>query len=155
MDAQTSQKATSADTMLEITEVRISRRDEVKLKAFASITLCDCLVIRDLKVIQGQHRLFVAMPSRQQKDGTYQDLVHPVTPEFRRRLEEAVLGAFFHTPPRSAMRERSLPAEPSSQPERPSLPEPSSQPEHPSLPERSSQPEHRSLPERSSQPEQD
>jgi len=79
---------------LEITEVRITLRDDDKLKAFASITLDDALVIRGLKIIEGATGMFVAMPSRQRKDGSYQDVAHPINRETREWLEKLVIGAY-------------------------------------------------------------
>ena len=68
---------------MEITEIRISLRDDNKLKAFASITLDNCFVIRGLKIIEGAKGVFVAMPSRKRPDGTYQDVAHPINNETR------------------------------------------------------------------------
>ena len=85
---------TPAGSSMEITEIRVTPRDDGKLKAFASITLEDCFVIRGLKIIEGQGRLFVAMPSRKRDDGTFQDVAHPITPEFRKDLEQLVLGEY-------------------------------------------------------------
>ncbi len=79
---------------MEITEVRISLRDEDKLKAFASITFDDCFVVRGLKVINGSEGYFVSMPSRKHKDGTYHDIAHPINNEMRKRIEDEVLDAF-------------------------------------------------------------
>jgi stage V sporulation protein G len=79
---------------MEITEVRISLRDDAKLKAFASITLDDCFVIRGLKIIKGQNGTFVAMPSRKRKDGEYQDIAHPINNSTRKWLEDIVLAKF-------------------------------------------------------------
>lgn len=79
---------------MQITEVRISLRDDPKLKAFASITLEDCFVIRGLKIIKGQSGTFVAMPSRKRKDGDYQDIAHPINNTTRRWLEGIVLEAY-------------------------------------------------------------
>jgi stage V sporulation protein G len=79
---------------LEITEIRITLRDDDKLRAFASITLEDSLVIRGLKVIEGANGMFVAMPSRQRKDGSYQDVAHPINRETREWLENMVIGAY-------------------------------------------------------------
>ena len=79
---------------MEITEVRITLRDDDKLKAFASITLDDALVIRGLKIIEGATGMFVAMPSRQRKDGSYQDVAHPINRETREWLEKMVIGAY-------------------------------------------------------------
>ena len=79
---------------MEITEVRITIRNEEKLKAFASGTFDDCFVVRGLKVINGSQGYFVSMPSRKRKDGTYQDLAHPINNDMRKRIEDRVLDAF-------------------------------------------------------------
>ena len=54
----------------------------------------DCFVVRDLKIIQGSVSLFVAMPSKKTKDGTYRDTAHPLDNETRRMIEDAVIGAY-------------------------------------------------------------
>lgn len=79
---------------MEITEVRITLRDEEKLKAFANVTFDDAFVVRGLKVINGTNGYFVSMPSRKRPDGTYQDIAHPINNEMRRVIEDAVLGAY-------------------------------------------------------------
>ena len=79
---------------MHITEVRISLRDDAKLKAFASITLDDCFVIRGLKIIKGQTGTFVAMPSRKRKDGEYQDIAHPINNSTRKWMEQIVLAKY-------------------------------------------------------------
>jgi stage V sporulation protein G len=79
---------------VEITEVRITLRDEEKLKAFANITFDNAFVIRGLKVINGNQGYFVSMPSRKRSDGTHQDIAHPVNNEMRRLIEEKVLQAY-------------------------------------------------------------
>jgi stage V sporulation protein G len=79
---------------MDITEVRISLRDDAKLKAFASITLANCFVIRGLKIIEGKSGTFIAMPSRKRKDGEYQDIAHPINNEARATMEGAVLKAY-------------------------------------------------------------
>src|SRR6267143_3221638 len=76
---------------LEITEVRISLRDDDKLKAFASMTFNDAFVIRGLKIIEGTNGMFVAMPSRKRPDGTYQDVAHPINNETRKFIEDRIL----------------------------------------------------------------
>ncbi|NNF05885.1 MAG: septation regulator SpoVG [Candidatus Eisenbacteria bacterium] len=81
---------------MNITEVRVSPRDDGKLRAFASITLDHSFVIRGLKIIEGQGRLFVAMPSRRRPDGSFQDVCHPISNDFRAELEEAVIEAYNH-----------------------------------------------------------
>jgi stage V sporulation protein G len=79
---------------MNITEVRISLRDDAKLKAFASITLDNCFVIRGLKIIEGKSGTFVAMPSRKRKDGEYQDIAHPINNEARAIMERVILKAY-------------------------------------------------------------
>jgi stage V sporulation protein G len=79
---------------MKITEVRISLRDDEKLKAFVSITLENCFVIRGLKIIKGHKGLFVAMPSRKRPDGTFQDLAHPINNEMRSMMEAEILSYY-------------------------------------------------------------
>lgn len=79
---------------MEITEVRVSLQSEEVLKAFVSITFDDEFVVRGLKVIQGSDGRFVAMPARKRKDGTFQDIAHPINREMRRYLEQRVLTAY-------------------------------------------------------------
>lgn len=81
---------------MDITEVRVFPVDEEKLKAYATVTFDDCFVVRDLKVIHGNSGLFVAMPSKKRKDGTFKDIAHPLNNEFRSRIETAVLDAYDH-----------------------------------------------------------
>ena len=79
---------------MEITEVRITLTNEEKLKAFANITFDASFVVRGLKVICGAQGYFISMPSRRRKDGSFQDLAHPVTNDMRQKIENAVLDAF-------------------------------------------------------------
>jgi stage V sporulation protein G len=79
---------------VEITEVRITLRDEEKLKAFANVTFDDAFVVRGLKVINGNNGYFVSMPSRKRPDGTYQDIAHPINNEMRDKLERVVLSEY-------------------------------------------------------------
>ncbi len=79
---------------LQVTEVRISLRDDDKLKAFASMTFNDAFVIRGLKIIEGTNGMFVAMPSRKKPDGTYQDVAHPINNETRKYIEEKILDEY-------------------------------------------------------------
>ncbi len=81
--------------MIRITEIRITPKEDARLKAYASLTLDGVFVVRGLKIIEGKTgRLFVAMPSRKRPDGTYQDMVHPITSQCRNVLEQAVLDAY-------------------------------------------------------------
>jgi stage V sporulation protein G len=79
---------------VEITEVRVFPVNEDKLKAYATITFDHCFVVRDLKVIQGNSGLFVAMPSKKRKDGTFKDTAHPLNTETREMIEAKVLAEY-------------------------------------------------------------
>ena len=79
---------------MEITEVRVFPVNEDKLKAYATITFDHCFVVRDLKVIQGNNGLFVAMPSKKRKDGTFKDTAHPLNTETREMIESKVLAEY-------------------------------------------------------------
>jgi len=80
--------------MIEITEVRVSLRNDDKLKAFVSITLNNAFVIRGLKIIHGNTGLFVAMQSRKRPDGQHQDLAHPINDQTRKYLTQIVLDEY-------------------------------------------------------------
>ncbi len=79
---------------MEITEIRVTLRNEDKLKGFANVTFDHAFVIRGLKIIQGTAGYFVSMPSRKRPDGTHQDVAHPVNREMRSLLERKVLEAY-------------------------------------------------------------
>ena len=79
---------------MDISEIRITLRDDNKLKGFASITLENCFVVRGLKIIEGASGLFIAMPSRKRKDGTFQDIAHPINMPTREWLENQVIAAY-------------------------------------------------------------
>jgi stage V sporulation protein G len=79
---------------MDISDVQIYLANDDKLKAYASITLDNCFVVRDLKVIQGLTGLFVAMPAKKRKDGSFKDIAHPLNQEMRERLEAKVLEAY-------------------------------------------------------------
>lgn len=80
--------------MIEITDVQVFIVNEEKLKAYVTVTLADCFLVRDLKVIHGHSGLFVAMPAKKRKDGVFRDIAHPLNQEMRERLEEKVLEAY-------------------------------------------------------------
>src|SRR5437879_4794208 len=80
--------------MIQITEVRVSLRNDEKLKAFVSVTLNDSFVIRGLKIIRGNSGLFVAMPSRKLPDWQHQDLAHPINDSTRKYLTEIVMAEY-------------------------------------------------------------
>ncbi len=79
---------------MKISEVRVSLRDDEKLKAFITITIDGCFVVRGLKIIRGNKGMFVAMPSRRKPDGGYQDLCHPINVSTRKWMEEEILAAY-------------------------------------------------------------
>jgi stage V sporulation protein G len=79
---------------MDITDVQIFMAHEDKLKAYATITFDDAFIVRDLKVISGTTGLFVAMPAKKRKDGTFKDIAHPLNAEMRARIEAKVLEAY-------------------------------------------------------------
>ena len=79
---------------MQVTEVRVFPVDEDKLRAYVTITLDHCFVIRDLKIIHGTTGFFVSMPSKKRKDGTYKDIAHPINNETRRMIEEKIIAEY-------------------------------------------------------------
>ncbi len=79
---------------MEITEIRVHLRKEDKLKAFATVTFDHCFVIRNMKVIESDKGLILCMPSRKMPDGTFKDVAHPITVDFRTLLETKVFACY-------------------------------------------------------------
>jgi stage V sporulation protein G len=79
---------------MEITQIRVFPVAEEKLKAFVSIIFDDCFVVSDIKIILGTNGLFVSMPSKKRKNGTFRDIAHPLNNETRRRIEEAIIKKY-------------------------------------------------------------
>ncbi len=79
---------------MQVTEVRVFPVDEDKLKAYVTITLDHCFVIRDLKIIHSATGFFVSMPSKKRKDGTYKDIAHPINNETRRMIEDKIIAEY-------------------------------------------------------------
>src|ERR1700738_4761568 len=79
---------------MEITEVRVFPVSEERLKAYVTITFDNCFVVRDLKMINGNAGLFVAMPAKRRKDGTFKDIAHPLNSETRERMEKIILAEY-------------------------------------------------------------
>lgn len=79
---------------MKITEVKVFPVNEDRLKAYVSITIENCFVVRDLKVIRGNDGLFVAMPSKKRKDGQFKDIAHPLNQETRAEIERVVFEAY-------------------------------------------------------------
>ena len=80
---------------MRITEVKIRKLlDTGRLRAVVSVTFDNVFAVHDIKVVQGDSRLFVAMPSRRESDGSYRDVVHPINSSFRQMTEQAVLEQY-------------------------------------------------------------
>lgn len=80
---------------MNITDVRLKKVDtDGKMKAIASITFDNAFVVREIRVIEGQNGLFVAMPSRKTPDGEFRDIAHPITPETRELIQSAILKEY-------------------------------------------------------------
>src|SRR5271163_813622 len=79
---------------MKITEVKVFPVNEERLKAYVTITIENCFVVRDLKIIKGNEGLFVAMPSKKRKDGQFKDIAHPLNQETRNEIERAVFEAY-------------------------------------------------------------
>ncbi len=80
---------------MKITEVRIFPKTEEKLKAYAEITFDNVFVVHNLRIISGEKGLMVCMPSRKKKYGTFKDIAHPITNEFRAEMEKIVMDAYY------------------------------------------------------------
>ncbi len=80
---------------MEITDVRVRMvAKEGKMKAVVSITLDSVFVVHDIKVIEGEKGLFIAMPSRKATDGEYKDIAHPIKSSTREMLQEKILDKY-------------------------------------------------------------
>ena len=80
---------------MQITDIRIRKMEkESKMKAVVSVTFDDEFVVHDIKVIEGDKGLFIAMPSKKSVDGEYRDIAHPINSEMRQTLQERVLRAY-------------------------------------------------------------
>jgi len=77
-----------------ITEIKVHPVNEEKLKAFVTIVIGGCIVVRDIKIISGVNGLFLAMPSKRRKDGQYKDVVHPLNKETRALIENLVFEEY-------------------------------------------------------------
>ena len=77
-----------------VTDVKVFPVAEDKLKAFASVVFDDCFVVSDIKIIQGVHGLFVSMPSKRRKNGTFRDIAHPLNTDTRKMIEERIIEKY-------------------------------------------------------------
>ena len=92
-NAKLNKKESGAMNITEV-RVRLVKKDEGKLKAVASITIDDCFVVHDVKILEGNDDFFIAMPSKKTPDGEYKDIVHPLNTETRELIKNAVLTEF-------------------------------------------------------------
>ncbi len=80
---------------MNITDVRVRKiSKEGKMKAVVSVTIDDEFVVHDIKVIEGDKGLFIAMPSRRSSDGEYRDVAHPINTSTREQLQAVILEAY-------------------------------------------------------------
>jgi stage V sporulation protein G len=80
---------------MEITDIRVRKVEaQGKLKAYVTVTFDDCFVVHNVKVIEGDESLFIAMPSRRTRTGEYKDVAHPINADFRARLQDVILDAY-------------------------------------------------------------
>lgn len=78
-----------------ITDVRIRKiASDGKMKAIVSITFDNEFVVHDIKIIEGQNGLFIAMPSRKTPDGEFKDIAHPINTDTREKIQQAILEAY-------------------------------------------------------------
>ena len=80
---------------MEISDIRIRKTmHDGRLRAVVSVTLDNAVAIHDIKIVQGDERLFVAMPSRREESGIFRDIIHPITSDVRQKLESQILDAY-------------------------------------------------------------
>ncbi len=81
---------------MKITDIKVRKLfdDDGPMKAIASVTFDEQLALHDIKVIYARDKYFIVMPSRKNADGSYRDIVHPITADFRAELESSVLGVY-------------------------------------------------------------
>lgn len=88
-------RITSGGIVMKITDIRVRKvYDEGKMRAIVSITFDDQFVIHDIKVIEGDNGLFIAMPSRKMPNGVFKDIAHPINAQTRSSLQEQILDAY-------------------------------------------------------------
>ena len=84
---------------MEITDIRVKKiltdsTAESRMKAVVSVTFDDSFVVHDIKIIEGQDKLFTAMPSRKTQEGEFKDIAHPINRELRLNLEDAIISEY-------------------------------------------------------------
>jgi len=81
---------------MEITDVSVFRVDGERLKGYATVIFDNAFIVRDLKIISGNNGLFVAMPNKKTKNGTYKDIAHPLNQEMRDLLERMIIEKYMN-----------------------------------------------------------
>ena len=81
---------------MKITSVNVRKieKENSRIRGIASVVLDDCFAVHDIRIIEGDNGLFIAMPSRKTSTGGYRDIAHPINPETRALFEEAILEAY-------------------------------------------------------------
>jgi stage V sporulation protein G len=79
---------------MKITDVRIFPVDDKKLRAFVSIIFDGCFLVSDIKIIDGNQGLFLSMPSKKRRDGTFKDVAHPLNSETRKMMEDTIFEKY-------------------------------------------------------------
>ncbi|MGN0679374.1 MAG: septation regulator SpoVG, partial [Oscillospiraceae bacterium] len=80
---------------MEISDIKIRKTmHEGRLRAVVSITIDNAIAIHDIKLVQGDERMFVAMPSRREDSGIFRDIIHPISSNVREEIEEKILNAY-------------------------------------------------------------
>lgn len=80
---------------MNVTDVRVRKiNNDGKMKAIVSVTFDNEFVVHDIKIIEGQNGLFIAMPSRKMVDGEFRDIAHPINSETRSKIQEAVFAEY-------------------------------------------------------------
>lgn len=80
---------------MEISDIKIRKTmHEGRLRAVVSITIDNAIAIHDIKLVQGDERMFVAMPSRREDNGIFRDIIHPISSNVREEIEEKILDAY-------------------------------------------------------------
>ncbi len=80
---------------MEISDIKIRKTmNDGRLRAVVSITIDNAIAIHDIKLVQGDERMFVAMPSRREESGTFRDIIHPISATVREKIEEQILDAY-------------------------------------------------------------
>ncbi|NLJ16006.1 MAG: septation regulator SpoVG [Clostridiales bacterium] len=80
---------------MDISDIKIRKTmNEGRLRAIVSITIDEAIAIHDIKIVQGDERMFVAMPSRKEENGVFRDIVHPISQEFRKEIETQIIDYY-------------------------------------------------------------